>query len=170
MDRLQIRAEEARRIVDRRRRRDPRHHSFRKEGAVVRPRHELPQERANDPVALRDGGEHLLQRPPTRPPELVGVARDDPVGAELLGGEPRHPGRPLPFPHLLSLLADEVQVPAARIRLEDRKCPVFGAMIRRDDEVDPGVEVKGDLRIDDVRLVAGAKRHHDLHLFSAPRA
>ncbi len=54
-------------------------------------------------------------------------------------------------------------MPLARVALEDLGRPVLRAVVRRDDEVDAGVQVKRDLRIDDVRLVANEERHDELH-------
>ncbi len=41
--------------------------------------------------------------------------------------------------------------------------PSSESVVRRDHEVDAGVEVEGDLRVDDVRLVPREERHDELH-------
>ena len=51
----------------------------------------------------------------------------------------------------------------ARVALEDLGRPVLRAVVGRDDEVDAGVEVERDLRVDDVGLVADEERHDELH-------
>ena len=47
--------------------------------------------------------------------------------------------------------------------------PVLRAVVGRDDEVDAGVQVERDLRVDRIRLVAGPEGHDELHS-AAPRA
>ncbi len=98
--RLQVRPVRARRIVDRRRRRDPHGHPLGERAIVVGPRHEVAAEREDDAVRRRDGREHVLQRSAARHPELVRVGVDHPVGAVLGRGEPRHVRAPRSVAHL----------------------------------------------------------------------
>ena len=49
------------------------------------------------------------------------------------------------------------------IGLEDLGCAILRAVVGRDHEVDTRVQVERDLRIDDLRLVAGKKRHDEPH-------
>jgi hypothetical protein len=55
-------------------------------------------------------------------------------------------------------------VPLAGIRLEDLGRAVVRAVVDRDDEVDARVQVKREVRIEDVGLVPGQQRHDDLHV------
>ena len=61
------------------------------------------------------------------------------------------------------VLAEEPEAARPLVPLEDLGRPVVGPVVRRDDEVDAGVQVERDLRVDDVRLVAGEQRHDELH-------
>ena len=67
------------------------------------------------------------------------------------------------LPHVVAVLAEEMQDSGPLVALEDLRRPVLGAVVRRDHEVDAGVEVEGDLRVHDVGLVADEERHHELH-------
>ncbi len=64
-------------------------------------RTKLPPERTDDPVTARDRVKELVKAAVARPPELVRVAVDHPVGAMLGGGEARHAGHPVGLAHLL---------------------------------------------------------------------
>ena len=103
------------------------------------------------------------ERRASRPPELVGVGVDHPVGAEVGRGEPRHARHPLVLAEVLARLVDEMDVPLACVALEDLGRPVLRAVVGRDDEVGAGVQVEGEPGVDDVRLVAGEERHDQLH-------
>ena len=115
------------------------------------------------PNRRRARGEQLLQRRAAGEPELVGVGVDDPVGAEVRRGEPRHPRDPLALAQVVARLADQVEHAVARVALEDLRRLVLGAVVRRDDEIDACAEVVRDLRVDDVGLVADEEGHDELH-------
>ena len=57
----------------------------------------------------------------------------------------------------------------ALVPLENLGRPVARGVVRRDHEVDAGVQVVRELRVDDVRLVAREERHDELHGASLPR-
>ena len=117
----------------------------------------------DDAELLRDGGEHVLERAAARPPELVSVAADDPIGAVLFRRPARHRRPPLSRPKLLALLADELENAVALVRLEDLGSAVPRAMVDRDYEVDPRVEVERDDGVDHVRLIPGEEGQDQLH-------
>ena len=98
-----------------------------------------------------------------RMPELVGVRVEDPVGTEVGRREPCHPRDPLALAQVVARLADQVEHAVALVPLENLGRPVLRAVVRGDDEVDAGVEVVRDLRIDDVGLVADEECHDELH-------
>ena len=149
---------------------EPRGHPLGEEAVVVRPRNEVPPRAAHDAVARRERpSKSVAEVASARPPELVGVRVQDPVRAELGRREARHPRHPLALAQVVARLADEMQMPVARVALEDLRRPVLGAVVGRDDEVDAGVEVERDLGIHDVRLVADEERHDELHRQRHPR-
>ena len=115
------------------------------------------------PKRVGNGREQLAEVASPRPPELVGVGVEDPVRAELGRREARHARHPLALAKVVARLADQMQVSLARVALEDLGRSVLGAVVGRDDEVDAGVQVERDLRVDDVRLVADEERHDELH-------
>ena len=112
---------------------------------------------------LGDGREQLLEAAAPRMPELVGVRVEDPVGAEVGRREPCHPRDPLALAQVVARLADQVEHAVALVPLENLGRPVLRPVVRGDDEVDAGVEVVRDLRIDDVGLVADEESHDELH-------
>ena len=82
----------------------------------------------------------------------------------MLGGrEARHARDPLVLAHVVARLADEPQDARALVPLEDLRRAVARARCRSRHEVDPGMQVERDLRVDDVRLVAREERHHEPH-------
>ena len=163
VDHLQVRPVEAPRIVDRRRRRRSDGHALGERRIPVRAGDKVPEQRANDSVARGNRCQYFLQRLAARPPEFVRVAVDNPIGPEVGRGEPGHAGHPFGLLKVLALLADQMQLTAARIRLEDVRRPVLRPIVRRDDEVDSSVQVKVDVRAHDVRLVAREQCHDELH-------
>ena len=144
-------------------------HALREERAVVRAREKVTPAAPHDAVPRRHGRKDVPQGPAARPPELVGIRVDDPVGAVLGRGEPRHPRHPLVLAHVVARLAEQPQATCALVPLEDLRRPVVRCVVRGDDEIDAGVQVVRDLRIDDVCLVAGEQRHDDPHGRLPPR-
>ena len=51
----------------------------------------------------------------------------------------------------------------ACVRLENLGRAVDRVVVHRDHEVDPGIQVERQHRVDDVLLIAEKERHHDLH-------
>ena len=158
--RLEVRAERVRMEA---RRAEAGGHALGEEPLVVGPWHEVPPGAANRAEARGNGAEQLLQARAARKPELVGVGVEDPVRAEVGRREPRHPRDPLALAEVVAGLADQVEHALARVALEDLRGRVLGAVVGRDDEVDARVQVVGDLRVDDVGLVADEERHDELH-------
>ncbi len=138
-------------------------HPLGEESAVLGPRQEVPPAPSNHAVAPWHGLQHLLERAATGPPELVRIGVQNPVGAEFRRGEPRHARDPLALAHLVARLPDQMQDAGALVPFEDLRRSVLRAVVRGDDEVDPGMQVKRDLCVDDVRLVAHEERHDELH-------
>ncbi len=138
-------------------------HALGEELRVVGSRHEVPPAATHDAEPRRDRREDVLQRAPTRPPELVGVRVDDPVGAELGRREASHARDPSRLAHVVAGLANEVETTRALVPLEDLRRPVVRAVVGRDHEVDPGAQVERELRIDDVRFVPREERHDEPH-------
>ena len=138
-------------------------HPLCEERPVVGPGEEVAPGAAHDAEPVWYSGEDVLQRPLARPPELVRVGVDHPVRVVFGGRESRHPGHPLGLTHLVARLAQQPQAPCALVALEDLRRPVGRCVVRRDHEVDTGVQVERDLRIDDVGLVADEQRHDEPH-------
>ena len=84
-------------------------HPLGEERAVVGPRQEVSPAAADDAEPVGDRRQHVLQRAPARPPELVRVRVDHPVRAVLGGGQARHPRDPLVLPHVVARLPHEPQ-------------------------------------------------------------
>ena len=57
----------------------------------------------------------------------------------------------------------------ALVPLENLRRSVLGAVVGRDDEVNACIEMKRELRIEDVRGVATEERHNELHDGILPR-
>src|SRR5439155_402588 len=116
----------------------------------------------------------------SRPPEFIRVGVDYPVRAVLGRCEACHPCDPLALPEPLGRLANEVENTVSRVGLEELRGSVSGDVVRGDNEVDPRVQVKRDLGVDDIGLVPGQYRQDELHgprealrrssLFAAPRS
>ena len=156
-------------VVDRplvtrmRRPREADDHPLREERAVAGSREEVAPGPAHDAEPSGHRRENVLQRPLARPPELVRVRVDHPVGAVVGRREPRHARHPRVLPHLVARLAEKPQAARTLVALEDLGRPVARAVVRRDHEVDTRMQVEGDLRIDDVGLVADEQRHDESH-------
>ena len=163
VDDLQIRPEEAPRIVDRRGTGDAHGHPLGERRLAPWARYEVAEQGADDAVAGRNRREDVLQRVSARPPELVGVAVDDPVRAELRRRQSPHASDPVGLPQVLTVLADQMEVAPLGVRLEDLGRAVLREVVGRDHEVDTRIEVEVDLRVDDVRLVPREECHHELH-------
>ena len=127
MDDLADRPVQRARIVDRRECGEPHRHAL-GEVAVAGTRNEGPQERADGPVALGNRREHLLQRAAARPPELVRIGVDHPVGAELGRRETRHASDPLAVAQFLARLlgSRERGLPARTARGSRSSRPAIG--------------------------------------------
>ena len=138
--------------------------------SVPRTRAEDAEERPDRPVARRHGREHLGQRRAARPPELVRVRVDHPVGAVLGRRETRHARHPLVLAKVLAGLADEVDVPRARVSLEHLGRAVLRPVVGRDHQVGAGVEVEREPLLDDVDLVPREQRHDQRHRRASLRA
>ena len=149
-------------------RREAHRHALREERAVVRARQEVAPAAADDAEAVGHRREHVLQRAAARPPELVRIRVDHPVGAVVGRREPRHPGDPRVLAHVVGRLADEPQDAGALVPLEDLRRPVARRVVDRQDEVDAGMEMECDLRVDDVCLVPREERHHEPHPTGSP--
>ena len=77
--------------------------------------------------------------------------------------EPRHAGHPLRL-HASTRLPDQPETALPLVALENLGRPVARTVVRRDHEVDTRMQVERDLRVHDVRLVAGEDGHDDPHL------
>ena len=137
-------------------------HPLGEERVPTRARDEVAPRRAHDAVVRRDAGEHAQARP-ARPPELVRIRVQHPVGAVLGRRQPGHARHPLALAEVVPGLADQVEAALALVPFEHLRRPVLGAVVRRDHEVDAGGEVERDLRVDDVCLVPDEERHDELH-------
>ncbi len=113
------------------------------------------------------GGKHrqrLRERlPVARPPELVGVGVDDPVGAVGLGGEAGHAGDPASLVVVLLRLVDQLQDAGVPVALQDLDGAVGGAVVGGHDVVDAGGEVVVEHGGDDVGLVAHQQGEDEPH-------
>jgi hypothetical protein len=126
------------------------------------PREKVPPWSFDDTELRRDGGKRLLERAAPRPPELVSVAADDPVGTVILCSEAGHSRPPRSRARLVALLANETKDAVPLVRLEDLGGAVGRAMVYRDHEVDTCVKVKRDDGLDHIGLVAGQEGHDEL--------
>ncbi len=160
---LGYRPERCRRVVDRSRSGETQGHPLRKRPTVVRDGNERPGDGVHNPVPLRNRRQHVLQRAAARPPELVGVAQEHPVGAVLGGRKTRHARHPRSLTDPFTLLADQANVALPLVGLEDLSRTVARAVVRSQDEIHPRVEMKRDVSVDDVRFVAAEERHDELH-------
>ncbi len=151
MDDLADRLVQRRGIVDRRERREADGHALVERCLPVRPRDEDAQERGDRPVAGRHRVEHVAERGAARPPELVRVGVDHPVGAEVRRRQSRHAGDPLVLAKILPRLADQVDVSLACVPLEDLRRPVDRAIVGRDHEVRARVEMEREPGLDRCR-------------------
>ena len=93
-------------------------HALREHLPARRRRQEYADEPLHDFVARWDRGQHVLQALAPRPPELVGIRREHPVGRVLGHREAREIGRRARGPH---------DLPFLRVRVENgrrsRRCP-----------------------------------------------
>ena len=169
MEDLADRLVERRRVVDRRERREAHGHPV-GERLLAGSRAEHAEERAHRPVPRRHRREHLGERRPARPPELVRVGVDHPVGPVIGGREARHARDPLVLAQVLAGLADQVDVARPRVLLEHLRRPVLRAVVGRDHEVGAGVQMEREPRVDDVDLVAREERHDQRHRRASLRA
>ena len=160
---LRHRSVEAGGVVDRRVLGEAHGHPLDEGAVVVGAGDEGPPERLHDPVFGRDGAEDVLQRPATRPPELVRVSVDDPVGAVVGCRKPRHARDPFPLAQALGRLGDQPQHSVAFVCLEHVRRAVARVVVGRDHVVDAGIEVERDLCVDDVDLVAREDCEDELH-------
>ena len=151
VDHLADRLEERRRVVDRRERREADGEPLREGLVRVGAGSERPQERPDRPVPRWDCAEHVRQRCATRPPELVGVRVDHPVGAEVRRRQARHARDPFVLPEVVAGLANEMDMALARVPLEHLGRPVLRVVVGRDHEVRARVQVELEPRLDDVR-------------------
>ena len=134
------------------------------ERPVAGARGELGPGGEDHPVGLGDRCQGLLEGPLRRPPELVRVVVDHPVGAHL-GRDARDPLlAALPL-HVVdaALHALEVNEPRRLVALEDLEGPVRRAGVGDDEEVDALRAMEAQVVLDDVRLVANLVDHPEPH-------
>jgi hypothetical protein len=130
---------------------------------LTRPGDELRARGRDEPEALGDPGDGLLERPGHRPPELVVVVVNDPVGAPLIGpsGERGSPLRP----RLARVALDVVELDQAHLAvgLEDLERAVGRPVVADQEEVHPLRAVVTEIRLDQVLGVADEDRHRKAH-------
>ena len=158
----------ARGIVDGRDRREPDRHPLRERGVGVELRKEHPPETADDPDPRRNPRQHRSDALSPRPPELVRVRVQDPVGAQLRRRRPRHLGDPRGLPELVALPARQPHMARSGIPLEDLARPVLRPVVDGEHEVHPHVQVEGERRVEDVLLVVGDDGHDHRHRTCLP--
>jgi hypothetical protein len=124
-------------------------------------RHEVEALRLDHVHARRQTSESRCQRALRRPPELVGIAVDDPVGPVLGEGHACHPSHPGMLVVAFAALVDVVHEPAVDVVFQDFGCRVLRAVVGHDEVVDALQQVVVEVRGNDVLLVANEKRHHD---------
>ena len=134
-----------------------------REGGVAWPGHELSPWRDHHSEAFRDRRQRLLQIAVQRPPELVAVVVDHPVGAELMG--PTANLRASLGPGLVDRAREMLQLHEARalVTLEDRDGAVGGSVVCDDEEVHPLGAVVVQVGLDDVRYVSDEESHRQAH-------
>ncbi len=98
------------------------------------------------------------------PPELVGVARDHPVGPVLDGGQPGHARHPLRLAkHLRAPRGCTTTRVVASVLARGSRTSRPRAVIGDDHEVDPAGEVVAKPHVDEVCLVPDEQGHDDAH-------
>jgi hypothetical protein len=137
-------------------------HPFRERPRGLRSRDEVPPHPPDTAEPRRDRAEHLLQRPAARPPELVGVAVDDPVRTEARRRQSRHPSDHVDLRKRIRKI-DAMHVSGAGVSLEDLGRAVRRAVVRGDHEVHATRQVETDVVVDDVRLIPDEQCHHESH-------
>ncbi len=142
-------------------RRDAHRHPLGEVAPVVGTRSEVLPRGAHDPVPRRNRLEDLRDRAAARPPELVPVGVQHPVGAVLGRGQSRHLRATRRDP--LAGVAEETHVALPLVALEDLGRSVDREVIGRYDEVDARVQVERDEGIDEIGLVARAGDQDDAH-------
>ncbi len=116
------------------------------------------------PEAVGDRRQRLLEvGPGQRPPELVGVVVDDPVRSHLVRHPPDLGGALLQDLEQRTRHADQSQDAGSLVGLENLPRAVGGAIVQRDEEVDPLRPVEAEVVLDHVRLVADHDGHRELH-------
>ncbi len=151
------------RVVDRGLRGEAQRHPLPPGRPVVGNRDEVADERLDDAVAERDRAEHRRKIAAARPPELVDVARDDPVRPVLGGGHPRHSREPLALEKRAVRHAEQANPALGLVPREDVLRPVRRRVVGDDHEVDARGEVEREVLLDDVALVPDDQGHDDLH-------
>jgi hypothetical protein len=106
--------EGGRRIVQRRAQAQPNRHAVR-EVAAARTRDEDARHGAHDPETVRNRSKHFLQRPFARPPELVCIGVEHPIGAVLDSREPGHVRHPLALEDAVVVATNEANVAGAHV-------------------------------------------------------
>ena len=136
--------------------------AFRERSGAVGPTHELRARSDHHAIPLRNRGKRVRKRPVQRPPELVGVRVDDPVGSELRGGEPGHVRQPVraTLPEVGVRLIDHVGEPCVDVAAEDLGRFVGGAVVGDHEVVHPERVVEAEVGLEDVAFVSNLERHH----------
>src|SRR5215210_8868085 len=93
------------------------HHAIGERTGPIRAGNELRPRRGEGLVALGNIVKGVPEGPRDRPPELVRVVVDHPIGVELGGGEPGHMSDPvgLPLVVVVRMLLYQVQETGSRI-------------------------------------------------------
>ena len=133
------------------------------EEALAGPGDELGPRCHHHPKTLRDRAQGLLQVAGQRPPELVVVVVDHPVGSEL-EGKPRDLG-PAAAPHLGELSRHPLEPQEARllIALENLHGAVGGAVVGDHEHIDPLGVVVAQVGLDHIGGIANHQGHGELH-------
>jgi predicted O-methyltransferase YrrM len=152
----------ARGIVERSSSREANGHPFRKGFHVPGPRQKMTRKRPHDTERLGDGGERLLERAAARHPEFVGIRVDHPGRSEVSRRVPCHAAAPDALAHVPTLPKKPEHAPAL-VGLEDLRRSIARVVIGREHEIHACIQMVGDLRVDDVRLIADDQRLHQLH-------
>ena len=104
-----------------------------------------------------------MQLAVARPPELVRVAVDHPVGAELGRGQAGHARHDRRLLEPVTRSPDQAKPAVALVGAKDVRRAVHRPVVGGDHEIDAVFEMEAQLRVDDVRLVPDEEGHDDSH-------
>ena len=118
--------------------------------------HELRARGDHHAIPLRNRGKRLRERAAQRPPELVGVRVDHPVGPELRGGQPGHVRQPAraALPEVGRRLVDHVGEPRVRVALKDLGGFVRGSVVGDHEAVHSERMVEAEVGLEDVAFIS----------------